>query len=371
MIILNILEHTFNVLVPISIFILLFVHIKKISLCSSKNNTKCDCLDNNDPKPKWENTVEAVILISTALVFLVLSFWVLIKIKNQNWIIRIITLPVYLEQIIIIYQSIKIVQNVVKSHDGGMLSFRELTAINTLAYLTWFLKLQNIFEKIIEHLYNSIHIYLTDILIAFIYVLIFSLYIFFICALFSELIIIFFKSLKNISTKLSCKVKIENCEDFWISKIGENIPFSSTLIFQWKFFGKHTQYIHWLRYLLLPVTFVLDIIITLFNVLITLIINSIGYVFILIRLLKRTLFKFINWLLSLSDKRIIAISFRVSIIMALVCIVVTNRYHSIFRVQESSTAVLEFIASAIIIPIIFEWINSFKNNHVNSNKDSE
>lgn len=56
--------------------------------------------------------------------------------------------------------------------------------------------------------------------------------------------------------------------------------------------------------------------------------------------------------------------------MALVCTVVFNRYQPIFRMQEASTAVLEFIASAIIIPIIFEWISSFKNNLVNNAKAS-
>ena len=101
------------------------------------------------------------------------------------------------------------------------------------------------------------------------------------------------------------------------------------------------------------------------------IISSIGCVCLLFRMINKSLNKLINWLLDLSDKKVISISFRISLIMALVCTVVFNRYQPIFRIQESSTAVLEFIASAIIIPIIFEWINYFKNNHVNNTEDSE
>lgn len=79
-------------------------------------------------------------------------------------------------------------------------------------------------------------------------------------------------------------------------------------------------------------------------------------------MIKKTLNSFSNWLSELSDKRIVAISFRIALILALICIVVLNRYQPIFRMQEANTSIFEFVASAIIIPIVFEWINSIKNN---------
>lgn len=136
------------------------------------------------------------------------------------------------------------------------------------------------------------------------------------------------------------------------------------LIFQWEHIGRWNGYVKWIRYLLLPFAFVIDIIFLIIRVLIyTVIWYSIGYICILIRLIKKTLDKLSNWISDLSDKRIVAISFRIALIMALVCIVVMNRYQPIFKEQEARTAVLEFVASAIIIPVIFEWINSAKNNH--------
>lgn len=79
-------------------------------------------------------------------------------------------------------------------------------------------------------------------------------------------------------------------------------------------------------------------------------------------MVKKTVNRISNWILGLSDKRVVVISFRIALIMALICIVILNRYQSIFKMKDASTAVLEFVASAIIIPVVFEWINSVKNN---------
>lgn len=146
------------------------------------------------------------------------------------------------------------------------------------------------------------------------------------------------------------------------------------LIAAWEIISKWDQSINWIRYLLLPILFVMDIIIMFIVVLVSMINSSIGYIWILVRMVKKTISKLVRWLLNLSDKRIVAISFRIAFIMALICIVILNRYQPIFKEQEASTAILEFLASAIIIPIVFEWINSIRNKKeiiVNSENDGK
>lgn len=69
--------------------------------------------------------------------------------------------------------------------------------------------------------------------------------------------------------------------------------------------------------------------------------------------------KIANKILTLSDRKIVAISFRFALIMALIVIVALNYYSTIFKMEESTT-VLEFIASTILIPVLFEWISSIK-----------
>ena len=87
----------------------------------------------------------------------------------------------------------------------------------------------------------------------------------------------------------------------------------------------------------------------------------IGYILSLIVLLRNSILKGVLWILQLTTKRAVAIIFRISIILALIFVVAWNRYHPFFRLFDSSTAVFEFIASAIIIPIMFEWIISAKH----------
>lgn len=277
------------------------------------------------------------------------------------WLV-IIALPTYLKQIVNTYYSYGIIKKVIRSNDSGKLSSKEQFAIIILAFTLWFFGALKIFEKIIERTYMWTNVYLSDMFVALIYVLAFCLYIFFICSLLTELIIRIINIQKKISDKLPWDGKIKSFGKYWANKIDKPIAFKSILILQWENIGKRNLSIRWIRYLLLPGTFVLDIIVKLVSILISQFSYSVGYICVLVRMTKKTLNSLLNWLLGLSDKRIVAISFRIALILALLCVVVLNRYQPIFKMKEANTAVFEFVGSAIIIPIVFEWINSVKNN---------
>lgn len=303
-------------------------------------------------------------MLLTIVVLIIGVLFIMINFKNLYWLIIFIIVLTYLERITSTYQSLEIVEKIIKSSDNGKLSFKEQTAIKTLAYALWFLGIYKIFEKVIENIYTCSNIYLADMSVALTYVFVFYLYIFFICSLLPELIFSVIKLLKKIFAILPWKSKIKSCGDFWVNKIEKPIAFKSTLILQWETIGKWKLFIRWIRYLLLPITFVLDVIIMFVNVTISFISSSVGYIFVLARMVKKTVNRISNWILGLSDKRVVVISFRIALIMALICIVILNRYQSIFKMEDASTAVLEFVASAIIIPVVFEWINSVKNNQL-------
>lgn len=61
---------------------------------------------------------------------------------------------------------------------------------------------------------------------------------------------------------------------------------------------------------------------------------------------------------KVKDDIIISRAFKVAIVLSLIIVVAINRYYPIFIYQEQSTSVLEFVASAILLPLIFEWIQS-------------
>lgn len=369
MLIISVLDRTFNILLIVYIIVLFVIKRKEIF------STNLDKQSQKKSKEKPYNTAfenyKEFITNSVLIIFLIMIIFIILKMKNWYWILIIFGIPVCLRLLVVTYQSIRIIRKVVSPKGNDKLSYKELTSLIVLAYVIYLFKVQNILSTIIDNISVYSNAYLSDILLAITYILIFSIYLFFICSLFAESLISTINIFKTIYANCPWKNSLKNCGDYWINKIGNTGNFKSILIYLWKHIGNKKQFTYWTKYLLIPITFLIDIIIELINVFFCEIISSIGCVCLLFRMINKSLNKLINWLLDLSDKKVISISFRISLIMALVCTVVFNRYQPIFRIQESSTAVLEFIASAIIIPIIFEWINSFKNNHVNNTEDSE
>lgn len=371
MIILNFLENIFRFLLPIALIISTIDDGKRIFSSSLENGTEREGAENKNNTSGWEKKVKYAIVISAIALFIVGIVFIIFNIKKLYWLILFLGLPTYLERITSAYQSFGIVEKVVKSGDTGMLSFKERTAINTLAYVLWFLGLCQIFEKAIEKIASCSNAYLSDVIIVLIYVVAFYFYIFFICSLLPGIIFSAIKFLKKIYEVLPCKTKIKSWGDLWIDKIDKPIGWKSVLIWQWKTIGEWKFIVRWVRYLLLPITFILDIILLCVNALVSFMDSAVGYIFVLARMIKKTLNRISNWILGLSDKRIVAVSFRIGIILALSFVVILNRYQPIFRIRVANTAILEFVASAIIIPVVFEWISSIKCNKASSENKSK
>lgn len=64
---------------------------------------------------------------------------------------------------------------------------------------------------------------------------------------------------------------------------------------------------------------------------------------------------------ELSSRQIIIVAFRAAIIIALLIIVIYNRL-AVASDSQATTAILEFIASVIIIPVMFDWIHETLHN---------
>lgn len=75
--------------------------------------------------------------------------------------------------------------------------------------------------------------------------------------------------------------------------------------------------------------------------------------------LVKLLNKLFDGIINCSDRRIVAMSFRVATVASIASIVIINRIDPIFVHTEESTAILEFIASAVVIPVIYSWISTW------------
>lgn len=67
---------------------------------------------------------------------------------------------------------------------------------------------------------------------------------------------------------------------------------------------------------------------------------------------------FLNRITEIPDYRVVQNTFRLAGIVAVFVVVISNRMCIFITPKESFIAVTEFLASAIVIPIIFEWIYS-------------
>lgn len=114
-----------------------------------------------------------------------------------------------------------------------------------------------------------------------------------------------------------------------------------------------------LCFLIIPVVLI-DVIYIFLTQIVFLIGSMLYYTVLIVKQLVEAIYKICTRMLSVSGKTVVAISFRIAVIVGLSYIVITNRYIPVFRNNEASTTVAEFISSTIIIPLILEGLLSFK-----------
>ena len=266
------------------------------------------------------------------------------------------------------YLSIGIIKKVIQSEQTDKLSPKEHSAIGILAYALLFLCIYNVPTKLMDIVANLENIIVSDCLYILFYILFLFLYLFLSCALLPIPLAYFSKLMNKLNTLIQNRVNPQRIGDYFIKKIDKHSN-KQPLLF--KVISTTTSKCILLRIAawgISPLLLTLDVLLFIITTLWSFLLISIGYTFLLFRMVNRTIGKFISWLNRLSDRRLVSISFRVALIIALTTTVITNRYVPIFKAYESSTAVLEFVASAILIPVVFEWINLFKDKQ--STEDS-
>lgn len=356
MFILDVLKKIFDILFPIVLVISLFVGIKENTTQESTKEEK------ENPSKKisdWRSRVTTVMAIFSILFLFgtILFIWIECKI---SWVIFAFAIPVYLKQAVEAYASVGIIRNVVTSTQKNKLSYREKVAIEVVAYIVWLWGLYNGSEKLLSMAGKYPISVASDLLLIIFYVFIFFIYIFFICALLPTFLFFVFKILKVINNSFPYKHKIKQCMTFFIGKSEEPIKIKSLLILLIDKIKEKKLFIKLFGSLVIPFAFAIDIIMSSILAILSIIRSGIGYLFLLIHLFRQTVKRILSWISELSDKRIVALSFRVAFIAALSITVILNRYQPFLKQYNESTSVLEFVASSIIIPVIFEWIYSSK-----------
>ena len=308
------------------------------------------------------------------LISLIVVVILLVTNSNYSWVLLIIIIPWYIKFFGGVYASTNIIKNIIKSPKGTETNLLEKSAILFVGTFLFYFENLDLWSKLFSWMDSSITGVALDILKCVIMVFICFYNVFFISILFTIPSIFILKSVEKFIRFLSAHTSVW-CRKM-IAKEDKAIVSNKSL------FSLLTRNIKTKRLnndkaqvglwsILIPFVIILDLmyafISTLFSILV---IAPFSYTLVFIRLLKNTFLDFCSWFCSRSDRIIIAFSFRLSIIAAFVFIVITNRITPIFTYNEAYTTILEFVSSAIIIPVIFDGISAMKDGR-NRKKDSD
>ena len=114
----------------------------------------------------------------------------------------------------------------------------------------------------------------------------------------------------------------------------------------------------------------LDVIVLLGYFVYRFIINILFLIVLIIYRIAILIRKIMLVILGLSHRKVLIIVFRLAFIFSILFLVLFNRIYSIVKMNESSTEVLEFISSSILIPILLSWILELKSKQFNNKKDN-
>jgi hypothetical protein len=91
--------------------------------------------------------------------------------------------------------------------------------------------------------------------------------------------------------------------------------------------------------------------------------SCLGAVIAFVRMVGKGILRALISITGIPGYRVARNAFRMSAIIALFIMVIINRTEVLYSTEDTFLTITEFLASAIIIPVIFEWIYSSRNSH--------
>ncbi len=321
--------------------------------------------------PKQSSKLESAVVIIEGLAGLVCLFGVLgyliVRFGSFEWVRNILTWPAYISYLLAGYIAVGVVGKIVKSPRNSNLSKYEYKAIVSLSYVLVMLDQSKIPYDLLEKASNMPNAILSDLLFASVYICFLFLHVFLSCALLPLPIRVCSNLFLKADESIGKNKSLHTIKSTIFNKYERPLPIPGLL---WRVIVKteRKKLLRILAWLFAPVLIVIDVVVLVAEVLISLPLSILKDAIILLQQMRIRARKSIEWLRNISTRRLVALSFRIALIVAFTALVIANRYTPMFRLYEKSTAVFEFVASAILIPMVFEWISEMKNKQNDTNK---
>ena len=346
----QILVKYFSIVFCIQLIYMLVLSFKLFRPPESSNNSQ-------ESAPTSNSRYNSIMTIICATAFFAISLLAILKWKL--YFILLIYFVFYISRLVYFaVSSVTTVSSIIRDPSSKKLTITEKNAITTLACLFFASVPSKWLETTVAWASSLFSSYLLDLFLCLIYAVVFFI-IFFVSVSFlqtplSLLSTGYIHIVTHISTGFKKKYlrAIQNKEN---QPVRKNFWCVSFIVFakrQQKFWGL-------LMYLCVPLVVVADFLVTLLAFFWGMPRDILVYILRILRQLAKILHRLCERITKWSDRQVVSLSFRVATVASITSIVIINRIDSFFVHTEQSTAILEFIASAVIIPIIYSWINAW------------
>ena len=338
------LQHVYFVIcIPTTIIYILF--LKK----ESPDNWEECC---NEPCDKWENIIK--ILMTALMIFSFLTF-VFFSIKEYAmWIPYMLNSTLVVMNLWLLYRYMPVIKKLLRNTHDEIFDKLELHAIFVCGVFLMTLDRYELPQKLIEFTININNPIISDWITLFVIVSTVTIHIFLIGALGLILLKTSFILLK-IANGRKIISKIELIENKCKLIVDKPIKweFLSVKLIKWISSTNRSMRIWWVVLLIIiPIDLLFKYFFIVGIFIQTMCASACCVIF---GGINGTIL-FFKWIDNIPEKKIINMIFRSAFIVSIVMIVLINRYSPLLRMYKQTSGGLEFLASALIIPLIFSWI---------------
>ena len=321
----------------------------------SKETFEKDIYQEVKIEDKWKRIMRKILVILSIVTASVFCIMVLF-----NKALAIILLPCsllyFLEQSNKAYHDIEVVQKAFKQSIDEPLSLLEWNSLVGIAAFMCFVNLYKIPNKIIIQIEGIKNDRLSDFILIIFLIFISTIYIFLTGVLIFSLIkniILFFET-------VFYKGKWSICRRICTRLIGK-----SEKIFSWDFLSilfceRMKRNVIIMMIAIVPII-IIDVLLKQLYILYRVVLSCIVNLVFFLKSTKKLLGHISTRMKEVSDRSIAIIFFRISFIVSVMSLVVYNRYDPLIKEYAKGTASLEFVSSAIVIPLLLSWIVDLKS----------
>lgn len=359
---LAIFQNVFKYIIAISAVCMCFIEgYKRVRNSKSKKKHK---EEKKGEKRSFNDRLNYIYNFVILLVIILSVILILLYNKELVWIIIVISIPGYLKYFSELLPSFDVVIKTAKDNDKKKMSPNEKVSLITVAFFWYVINIFRVSDVAVFLASSTKYVWLNDLMVGIFFVLILYIYFFISISLMPPIITGVLMLLKGIYSIIPGKKKMVKLRDCCANRIERPVRHTSLLEKFWNLKKSWFWAFKVIGILILgTLSIIADLLWTAILMILQFLNDATGHLLSILTFVKRKVAALCRLGMNISDERVVGISFRLSIILSLSIMVIINRYQLVFTCKEESTEVLEFIASTVIIPVVFECIFSLKKRN--------